>query len=180
MAFVFYLCCGYIPILVEFTWSIYSYLSECFTPRTFGHSQARCQQAHLKFSEYIRQISHNAPFCNRNVQTCAHFCYKMVHCEIWNWRTVEFVQKVYVISQQNIAKRDLCVHFLGCTALDSCHISTRSQISATYIWGHKVLWKSYQQITCRDRETLHQVKNNSFASILCSSELHQPELRHYI
>ena len=25
-------------------------------------------------------ISHNAPFCNRNVHMCAHFCYKMVHC----------------------------------------------------------------------------------------------------
>ena len=24
----------------------------------------------------IRQISHNAPFCNRNVHMCAHFCYK--------------------------------------------------------------------------------------------------------
>ena len=27
-------------------------------------------------------ISHNAPFCNRNVHTCAHLCYKMVHCGI--------------------------------------------------------------------------------------------------
>ena len=28
----------------------------------------------------IRQISHNVTFCNRKVHTCAHFCYKMVHC----------------------------------------------------------------------------------------------------
>ena len=36
------------------------------------------------------KISHNAPFCNRNVHTCAHFCYKnvalwdmaQVHCGI--------------------------------------------------------------------------------------------------
>ena len=27
-------------------------------------------------------ISHNILFCNRNVHTCAHFCYKTVHCEI--------------------------------------------------------------------------------------------------
>ena len=27
-------------------------------------------------------ISHNVLFCNRNVHTCAHFCYKMVHCGI--------------------------------------------------------------------------------------------------
>ena len=28
-------------------------------------------------------MSHNAPFCNRNVHTCAHFCYKTVHCGMW-------------------------------------------------------------------------------------------------
>ena len=27
-------------------------------------------------------ISHNAPFCNRKVDVCAHFCYKLVHCGI--------------------------------------------------------------------------------------------------
>ena len=27
-------------------------------------------------------LFHNAPFCNRNVHVCAHFCYKMVHCRI--------------------------------------------------------------------------------------------------
>ena len=30
-------------------------------------------------------ISHNAPVCNRNVHTCAHFCYKMIHCgNLWD------------------------------------------------------------------------------------------------
>ena len=28
-------------------------------------------------------ISHNAPLCNRNVHTCAHFCYRVVHCGIF-------------------------------------------------------------------------------------------------
>ena len=28
--------------------------------------------------------SHNAPFCNRNVHMCAHFCYKMMHCGIFD------------------------------------------------------------------------------------------------
>ena len=27
-------------------------------------------------------LFHNAPFCNRNVHMCAHFCYKMVLCGI--------------------------------------------------------------------------------------------------
>ena len=32
--------------------------------------------------QYTSPISHNAPFCNRNVHMCAHFCYKIVHCGI--------------------------------------------------------------------------------------------------
>ena len=34
-------------------------------------------------------------FCNRNVHTCAHFCYKMVHCGIQEWCMVGSVQLVY-------------------------------------------------------------------------------------
>ena len=43
----------------------------------------------------IIQISHNAPFPNRNAHTCAHFCCKMVHCGMWDGCIVEFVQQVY-------------------------------------------------------------------------------------
>ena len=39
----------------------------------------------------IRQISHNAPLCNRNVHMCARFCYNVVHCGILNWCIVGFV-----------------------------------------------------------------------------------------
>ena len=38
--------------------------------------------------ECIRQISHNAPLCDRNVHTCAHFCYKVVRCGIRDWHIV--------------------------------------------------------------------------------------------
>ena len=41
--------------------------------------------------QYIRKITHNASFCNRNVHTRAHFCYKIVHCRIWVWSIVGFV-----------------------------------------------------------------------------------------
>ena len=41
------------------------------------------------------QISHNASFCSRNVHTCAHFCYKMVHCGKWDWCIVGFALRVY-------------------------------------------------------------------------------------
>ena len=43
----------------------------------------------------LKTISHNAPFCKRNVHTCAYFCYNMVHYGILNWCIVGFVQQVY-------------------------------------------------------------------------------------
>ena len=39
----------------------------------------------------ISVISHNAPFCNRNVHTCGHFCYKMEHCGKWDWCVCTFL-----------------------------------------------------------------------------------------
>ena len=45
--------------------------------------------------QWTSPISHNAPFCNKNVHTCAHFCYKMVHCGTWDWCIAGFVRSVY-------------------------------------------------------------------------------------
>ena len=45
--------------------------------------------------KYTKQISHDAPFCNRNVHTYAHFCCKMTHCGIWDWCIVGVLQQVY-------------------------------------------------------------------------------------
>ena len=41
-----------------------------------------------------RLIFHNAPFCNRNVHACAHFCYKMKHRDIFVWCIAGFVRWV--------------------------------------------------------------------------------------
>ena len=38
----------------------------------------------------MRQLSHNASICNRNVHTCAHFYYKMLHCGTWVWCIMGF------------------------------------------------------------------------------------------
>ena len=38
---------------------------------------------------------HNIPFCSRNVHSCAHFCYKMVHCETCFGCIMGFVRRVY-------------------------------------------------------------------------------------
>ena len=55
-----------------------------------------------KSPQYIRQISNNARFCNRNVHMCAHFSYKMVHCGILGWCNVGFVQQVYLIKSVTV------------------------------------------------------------------------------
>ena len=55
----------------------------------------------------IIQISYNAPFCNINVHTCAHFCYKIVHCGILAWCIVEFVRLVYCISARDVTLKSI-------------------------------------------------------------------------
>ena len=62
----------------------------------------------------IIQVSHNAPFCNRNVHRYAHFCYQMEHYGIRNWCIVGFVQPIYLPAtqtQQNITLSESCAHF---------------------------------------------------------------------
>ena len=44
---------------------------------------------------YIEQISHNAPFCNKNVHKCVHFCYKMMHRGLWDWCILGFMQQMW-------------------------------------------------------------------------------------
>ena len=46
----------------------------------------------------LYSIPYTAPLCSRNVHTCAHFCYKMVHLGIWDWCIVGFVRLVLLPS----------------------------------------------------------------------------------
>ena len=48
-----------------------------------------------QISQCTSPMSHNAPFCSRNVRMCARFCYRMVHCGIFVWCIVGFVRWVY-------------------------------------------------------------------------------------
>ena len=61
-------------------------VSNCgyFVENLLHHETALYRQI-SQIPQCIRQISHNAPFCNRNVHLCAHFCYKVVHYGIWDW-----------------------------------------------------------------------------------------------
>ena len=46
----------------------------------------------VQIPQYTSRIFHNALHCNKNVHTCAHFWYNMVHCGIFVWYIVGFVK----------------------------------------------------------------------------------------
>ena len=62
------------------------------------HSKLTHQQTCSTNPTMHQPFFHNAPFCNRNVHICAHFCYKMVDCRIFAWCIVGFVRWVYGIA----------------------------------------------------------------------------------
>ena len=57
-------------------------------------SKCQCNRPISQIPQCTRQTSHNTPFCSRNAHTCTHFCYKMVHCRIWDWCVVGFLQQL--------------------------------------------------------------------------------------
>ena len=60
-------------------------------------------------------ISHNAPFCNRNVHMCAHFCYKMGHCGILIRCIMGSVRWVYYIEAWTLTDTVFDCYNLGST-----------------------------------------------------------------
>ena len=44
---------------------------------------------------HFTQIYHSAPFCSRNVHTCAYFCYKMVRCGIYRFGALWDMRQTY-------------------------------------------------------------------------------------
>ena len=65
------------------------------------HDPCNDRRTVAQIPQCISWISHNAPFCNRNVHTCAHFCYKMVHCGIFVWCIVGFERWLCWNSEMN-------------------------------------------------------------------------------
>ena len=57
------------------------------------------QLTHWQTLKCIRWISHNTPFCNRNIHMCGSFCYKIEHYGIYatglDWCIIGFIQQVY-------------------------------------------------------------------------------------
>ena len=72
------------------------------------HANVRCRHTFFQYtrrwspSKPVPQIAysffplaHNAPLYDRNVHTCVHFCYGVVHRGIFVWRIVVFVGWIY-------------------------------------------------------------------------------------
>ena len=69
-----------------------------------------------QISKCTSPISHNAPFCNRNVHMCAHFCYKIVHYGIFVQCIVGFVRwEPSSLGLQNTAVTS--VHNQNCSSM---------------------------------------------------------------
>ena len=84
----------------------------CFSWRTH-------QQTHLTnrpISQCIHPAMHHfvTEMCTR-----AHFCYKMVHCGLWNWYIMGFVQHVYSLHKAGGLGVELSYHRSG---NDSQHV----------------------------------------------------------
>ena len=58
---------------------LYMYLWQCCNSGTIVCSKVSVA------NPVMHQISHNTPFSKTDAHACAYFCYKIVHCEIWEW-----------------------------------------------------------------------------------------------
>ena len=100
-------------------------------------------------------IPQNTTLCNRNVHICAYFCYKVVHCGIWNiarfvrsiamlWNIMErsnWNESTLVFSQTSRGRRltKFCIIY---ASLDcSSHLVWCSLLFAFPEWKYKHLWK---------------------------------------
>ena len=87
----------------------------CWIYQCGGFDNDNTKAYNRAISNIPRQLSHNAPLCNRNVHTCAHFCYKVVHYGIWDCCIVGFLQQVYRLCTGIIAAHNwpIIAHLWG-------------------------------------------------------------------
>ena len=52
------------------------------------------ERAISQIPQCTSHLSHNTPFCNENMNLCAHFCHKTIHLVIIVWYIEEFVRLV--------------------------------------------------------------------------------------
>ena len=120
-----------LPLQQAITWSNVYLL----TLRCRGiHFRVNCTDAQIP--ENTSPISQNAPFCNRNAHTCAHFCYKMVYSGILVWCIVGFVRWVYCRKRYQSLKNVKKLHNLNETNFSQELISHGFAFSSPHIPPH--------------------------------------------
>ena len=94
-----------------------------------------------KSPQCIRQISNNAPFCNRNVHMCAHFSYKMVHCGILDQWIVGCVRQVYLIKNGTGNTDSLAWPITGSFHIFHLHCQAISETDADLLGTNlRIIW----------------------------------------
>ena len=69
-------------------------VSGWWPPRCFSADMPKRLVANIP--KCTSPISYHPPICSRHVPTCAHFCYKVVHCMcFFFWCNVEFLRRTY-------------------------------------------------------------------------------------
>ena len=90
------------------------------------------------------QISHNAPFCNRNVHTCT-FLSQNVHCGIWDRCIAGFVQQSNLLNHfYPKYTRHSTVHSWGqwmhCLLVQDCSISIANALEILQSCTKQSMW----------------------------------------
>ena len=123
-------------------WPI-AWRQQAITWSSVDFSSMRCRGIHFRVNctdaqipENTSHISQNAPFCNRNVHMCAHFCYKMVHSGILVWCIVGFVRWVYCRKRYQSLKNVKRLHNLNETHFSQGLISPWVAASSHHIPPH--------------------------------------------
>ena len=133
----------YLVNATETLWGYYFCMKETreHVSGTLAAGYIPINPSHKSHNAPASSISHIAPFCNRNVHMCAHFCYKIVHCGIFAQCIVGFVRLVYYERISSCA---------GCPPQTTDHRASRatppptavSSVLTTRPWhiSQKLLW----------------------------------------
>ena len=81
----------------------------CSSGRLATWLNTRC--CHLLHKPNNAPVTYNAPYYNKTVLMCAHFCYKIVHCGIFVECVTGYVRKSWLNVFFNKIGFDLCLHF---------------------------------------------------------------------
>ena len=107
--------------------------------------------------QYTSHISHNAPFCNRNVHICAHFCYKMVYCgNLWDG----------CIMHCGISEKGLLMHWTDTWDWCRRHICTKCYHSTIELLILCLANKSHRQPLLNIHATSTDIQSHDWSTMI--------------